>query len=91
MNIVEIKKEKGFKYIDRGTGQPIILLHGLMGSLSNFKSCINSLPKMGYRVIMPILPIYELPLLKTNAKELSHFLAKFINHLDLEKTFKYRN
>ena len=34
---------------------------------------------------MPVLPIYELPLLKTSVKELAKFLDKFISHKKLEK------
>ena len=86
-----IISEKEFNYIDYGKGSPIILLHGLMGSLSNFKSCINTLPKKGYRVIMPILPIYDLPLLSTNAKELSLFLEKFITYMKLNNFFLLGN
>ena len=69
----------------------MVLLHGLMGSLSNFKSCIQSLPKKGYRVILPILPIYDLPLLKTNARQLSLFVEKFITHLNLADFFLLGN
>ena len=87
----KIIKEKKFEYIDSGEGTPIVLLHGLMGSLSNFKSCIQSLPKKGYRVILPILPIYDLPLLKTNARQLSLFVEKFITHLDLADFFLLGN
>ena len=29
-------KEGKFSYIEAGEGQPIIVLHGLMGTLSNF-------------------------------------------------------
>ena len=29
--------EGGFNYIEDGEGRPIIILHGLMGGLSNFK------------------------------------------------------
>ena len=87
----KIIKENHFEYIDSGKGSPIVLLHGLMGSLSNFKSCIQTLPKKGFRVILPILPIYDLPLLKTNAKELSKFLEKFIKHLKLKNFFLLGN
>ena len=87
----KIISEKEFNYIDTGRGTPLILLHGLMGSLSNFKDCIKTLPKKGFRVIMPILPIYELPLLKTNAKQLSLFLEKFINYMELQNFFLLGN
>ena len=86
-----IIKENHFEYIDSGKGEPIVLLHGLMGSLSNFKSCIQTLPKKGFRVILPILPISDLPLLKTNAKELSKFLEKFIKYLNLKDFFLLGN
>lgn len=87
----KIITNNNFKYIDEGQGQVIILLHGLMGSLSNFKSCIEDLPKKGYRIIMPLLPIYELPLLKTSAKELSVFLNKFIENLGLNNVYLLGN
>ena len=81
----KIISQNKFKYIDEGSGIPIILLHGLMGSLSNFKSCVEELPKKGFRIIMPLLPIYELPLLKTSATELSNFLNQFIIELKPSK------
>ena len=87
----EILNKNNFNYIDKGKGTPIVLLHGLMGSLSNFKNCIEDLPKQGFRVIMPMLPIYDLPLLKTNAKELSNFLNRFTKSLDLEKFYLLGN
>ena len=33
----ELINEGGFKYIEKGEGKPIIILHGLMGGLSNFE------------------------------------------------------
>ena len=33
-----LKKEKKYSYIEVGEGKPIIVLHGLMGGLSNFDS-----------------------------------------------------
>ena len=82
---------KNIKYIDKGSGTVIILLHGLMGSLSNFKSCIEELPKKGFRIIMPMLPIYELPILKTSAVELSNFLEKFVKELNLKNFYLLGN
>ena len=87
----EILNKNNFNYIDKGKGKPIVLLHGLMGSLSNFKNCIEDLPKQGFRVIMPMLPIYDLPLLKTSAKELSNFLNRFTKSLDLDKFYLLGN
>ena len=86
-----IISKNNFTYIDKGEGSPIILLHGLMGNLSNFKTCIEKLPENGFRVIMPLLPIYELPILKTSATELSTFLNKLTLELKLKKFFLLGN
>ena len=47
--------KSNYKYIEKGKGEVIILLHGLMGAMSNFEHTINELPKYGYRVILPML------------------------------------
>ncbi|WP_276165647.1 alpha/beta fold hydrolase [Zobellia alginiliquefaciens] len=71
-------KEGKFRYIEIGEGTPIIILHGLMGGLSNFHGVTEYFPKKGYKVLIPELPIYDMPMLKTNVKQFAKFLAKFI-------------
>ena len=71
-------KEGTFRYTEAGEGQPIIVLHGLMGELSNFDGVFNYFSENGYKVIIPELPIYKLPILKTNVKNLSKFLKEFM-------------
>ena len=68
LNLIE---ENGYKYIEEGEGFTIIVLHGLMGNLSNFNEVTNFFRDRNFKVIMPVLPIYDLPLLKTSVKELS--------------------
>ena len=80
-----LKKEKKYNYLEIGEGTPLIILHGLMGNLSNFDGVFDYFSKLGYRVIMPELPLYTLPLLKTNVKNLSAFVKNFVKHLGLEK------
>lgn len=72
-----------FKYLEVGSGKPIVILHGLMGSLSNFQGVTDYFPKKGYKVIIPMLPIYDLPLLKTNVKQFAQYVNSFIDHLEL--------
>ncbi len=78
-----IKEDKGFKYVDEGAGEVIVLLHGLMGALSNWEYVVNQF-KDSYRVIIPMLPIYEMPILTTGVKSLSKFLKKFVTHMQLK-------
>ena len=79
-----VKQEGKFKYIEEGKGRPIIILHGLMGGLSNFNDFINFFRKKGYKVLMPMLPIYELPVLDSSVKNLAKFLYEFVKFKGLE-------
>ncbi|EHQ29949.1 alpha/beta fold hydrolase [Mucilaginibacter paludis] len=72
-----LKEENGYSYIDEGEGEVLLLLHGLMGALSNWERVIEEYSK-DYRVIIPILPIYDLPLLTTGVKSLAKYVHKFI-------------
>ena len=76
---VQIIEEGEFRYIQEGEGPVIIILHGLFGALSNFKDVFDRFQK-DYTVVIPMLPIYELPLLKCNVKNLAVFLDNFIRH-----------
>ncbi|RYZ97463.1 MAG: alpha/beta hydrolase [Sphingobacteriaceae bacterium] len=77
-----LKKEKGFSYMEEGEGDVLLLLHGLMGALSNWDDVINEF-KSQYRVIIPVLPIYDLPLLTTGVKTLSKFVHRFVKYKNL--------
>ena len=83
--------EGKFSYTEAGEGQPIIVLHGLMGTLSNFEGVFNHFSANGYKVIIPELPIYTLPLLKTNIKTLSKFLKEFMVFKNIDKTILLGN
>ncbi len=76
--MTEIQKEGEFEYIESGEGELVVLLHGLMGALSNFKETIEFLNDNGYKVVIPILPVYTLPLLKTSAKGIARYFEKFV-------------
>ncbi|SNV47078.1 2-hydroxy-6-oxononadienedioate/2-hydroxy-6-oxononatrienedioate hydrolase [Chryseobacterium taklimakanense] len=76
--LFKTKKEKKFQFISEGEGQPIVLLQGLMGGLSNFTKLISFFSTQGYKVYFPELPIYDLPVLNTNLTSLAKFVAKFI-------------
>ena len=80
----EIIKDNKYEYVDIGEGPVVIFLHGLMGALSNFEQTAKIIAHNGYRIIIPSLPIYTLPILKTSAKGISRFLEKFIDDLKLK-------
>jgi hypothetical protein len=61
----EIKQDGKFRYIEEGEGEPLMLLHGLFGALSNFMDLINHF-KQTHKVVVPMLPLLELDLLHTS-------------------------
>lgn len=76
--------EGEFTYLEEGEGKPLILLHGLFGALSNFKEVVDHF-KLKYRVIIPMLPLYTMPVLTTGVKSLAEFVERFIKHKGFEK------
>lgn len=86
-----IKKEGEFSYLELGEGTPIIILHGLMGGLSNFDGVANFFPDKGYKVLIPELPIYSMPILKTTVKNFSDFVSRFIDHLGYKEAILLGN
>lgn len=76
---VSITEESGFKYIESGKqgGETLMLLHGLFGALSNFESIFSRFSDK-YNVVIPILPIYELPILEVSVTGLVDFVTKFV-------------
>jgi pimeloyl-ACP methyl ester carboxylesterase len=78
----EIKRESDFQFIDEGKGPVLLLLHGLFGALSNWVDVVERFSK-NYRVVIPLMPIYTLPLLNTNVKNLAKFIHDFILYKNL--------
>jgi pimeloyl-ACP methyl ester carboxylesterase len=80
----EIKHSGKFNYVEEGNGEPLVLLHGLFGALSNFKDLVDHF-KATHRVIIPLLPLYDLTILETTVAGLARFVQKFLDHHKLDK------
>jgi 2-hydroxy-6-oxonona-2,4-dienedioate hydrolase len=81
-----VKEEGKYKYIDVGTDncEPIVLLHGLMGGLGNFSNVIDYFSKTR-RILMPTLPIYELPLHSVSLGNICKHISDFIDYKGFDK------
>jgi pimeloyl-ACP methyl ester carboxylesterase len=77
----EIKQQEKFKFIEEGEGEPLVLLHGLFGALSNFMGLIEYF-RHHYKVVVPMLPLFELDLLHTTVGGLEKFVHKFMEARD---------
>jgi pimeloyl-ACP methyl ester carboxylesterase len=80
----EIKTHGKFKYVEEGQGEPLVLLHGLFGALSNFSDLIEHF-RTTHRVIIPILPLYDLNILETSVNGLAKHVQKFVDAMGLNQ------
>lgn len=80
-----ILEEGEFKYLDTGgSGDVLMLLHGLFGQLSNFDEMIRYFSSKR-RVVVPILPIYEMPLRKATVNGLVEYVSRFVKWRNYDK------
>lgn len=79
----EIKSLGKFKYLEEGEGEPLILLHGLFGALSNFQDLFHHF-KATHKVIIPMLPLFDLGL-DTGVGSLTKYVQKFIEAREFEQ------
>src|ERR1051325_481775 len=72
-----IKQQDKFRFLEEGQGEPLVLLHGLFGAMSNFSDLIEYF-RHHNKVVVPMLPLFDLDLLHTTVGGLEKFVNKFI-------------
>jgi pimeloyl-ACP methyl ester carboxylesterase len=77
----EIKQQDKFRFVEEGQGEPLLLLHGLFGALSNFKDLVEYFCHHN-KVIIPVLPLFELDILHTTVGGLAKYVHKFLEAKD---------
>lgn len=77
----EIKHKEKFRYIEEGEGEPLLLLHGLFGALSNFKDLIEYF-RHTHKVVVPMLPLFELDIFHTTVGGLERHVQRFIEAMN---------
>lgn len=73
----EVKHYDKYRFIEEGQGEPLVLLHGLFGALSNFEGIISYFKNYN-KVVVPVLPLFELDILHTTVGGLAKFVNKFL-------------
>ena len=76
-----IHKVYGYQYLDEGPATalpPVILLHGLLGEVTNWAATVGALARQGYRVLVPVLPVYDLPANQSNLQGLLAYVRGFV-------------
>lgn len=79
---LSVKEDADYNYIDEGKGEVLLLLHGLFGALSNWEDVVNYFSPR-YRVLIPVMPIYEMPIKSAGLEELVNFIEGFVRHKNL--------
>ncbi|MBK8517908.1 MAG: alpha/beta hydrolase [Saprospiraceae bacterium] len=79
MSEIVVKEDGKFKYIESGDegGTPIILLHGLLGALSNFEGIIHHFSRT-HNVLVPILPLFEISIRSLSVMKLVEYVEEFV-------------
>lgn len=80
----EIKQHDKFKFIEEGNGEPLVLLHGLFGALSNFEKLIAYF-RQHNKVIVPLLPLLEMDILHTSVGGLAKYVHRFLEARDYKR------
>ena len=78
-----VRSEGKFQFIDQGKGEVLLLLHGLFGALSNWSGVVDRF-KPRYRVLIPLLPINEMPLKQAGLEGLVKFVEEFVEWQNLK-------
>lgn len=78
---------EGFEFIREGEGEPVVLLHGLFGTLSNWRPVLEGFHGKPYRFYIPLLPIYQgnFKRVETDLNALTDFVIQFCKKMGIEK------
>lgn len=87
---ITIKREGSFEYIEEGSGQPMVLLHGLFGALSNWRFALEDFSDR-YRVIIPLMPIYKKTSVTPSVEGLAEFVKDFFDYKGLDNAIVLGN
>jgi pimeloyl-ACP methyl ester carboxylesterase len=80
---MKIHEAGEFQFYDEGEGPVIVLLHGLFGALSNWREVVEKF-SVNYRILIPMLPIYEGSDRKADLEGLVGYLEKYVDFIKIE-------
>ena len=78
--------QQGYEFVDEGQGPVLLLLHGLFGALSNWHDVVREFAT-DHRVIIPLLPVYDMPLTQAGVPGLVAYVEGFVAAVGLPPSF----
>jgi len=86
----QLQQDGKFEYIDEGEGEVLLLLHGLFGALSNYHAIIEAF-KTTHRVVVPVLPIFDMPKREISVTSLAKHVNDFLTHKKISRVHALGN
>ena len=83
---LDLHEAHGYRYVDEGPPSarpPVVLLHGMLGEVENWASSVRALAHEGYRVVVPVLPVYAMPMKQTHVPGLVDYVRGFVEAVEL--------
>ena len=83
-----ITETASFRYIDsnpESNGAAILLLHGMLGSVWNWEITVQALHEVGYRVLVPVLPIYTIEASRATLDGLTDYVEAFLDEIGIRR------
>jgi pimeloyl-ACP methyl ester carboxylesterase len=71
-----------FRWLERGDGDPVVLLHGLMGEMDHWESALEALAAF-CRPIALELPLFDADLVDLSVPGLADYVRRFMEALEL--------
>lgn len=73
----------GYSFAVQGPpdGPSMVLLHGMLGDVDNWDAMMPVLANAGYRVVVPLLPVYTADLEETSVEGLTKYVLGFLDAL----------
>src|SRR5262249_15857549 len=73
-----------FRWLERGDGEPLVLLHGLMGRMDHWEETLEILGD-DCRAIALSLPILEVDLPESSIEEIGRHVVRFLDAVDIPR------
>ncbi len=71
-----------FRWLERGDGEPVILLHGLMGHMDHWDTTLDAVAPLG-RLLAPELPLFDPAFEDVSLGALADYVRRFMDALDI--------
>ncbi len=73
-----------FRWLERGEGEPVVLLHGLMGRMDHWEQTLEALSPV-WRAIALSIPILEQDMPEASIEEVGRYVVRFLDALDIPR------